>query len=148
MSIKRKKSKFQNDLLKANMENRRLAALLERESQVRAQAVDFLAALLISRHNAKADIHQIEIEAAKGMMMKAESLPNGAIRVTLVTAEEFLKTAPQTPVTKAIEEKLAPEPEPQPEPTICEFSWHNDPDAMGALCPECGSSARVEAVAV
>ena len=141
MSVKKKKSKFQNDLLKANMENRRLAALLERESQVRAQAVDFLAALLISRHNAKADIHKIEIEAAKGMMMKAESLPNGAIRITLVTAEEFLKTAPQTPVTRAIEEKLAPEPE--PEPTMCEFDWHRDPNAMGVLCPECGSAVRI-----
>lgn len=144
MSIKRKKS--QNELLKVNKKLQHLGELLERESQVRAQAVDFLAALLISRHNASAEIHPEEIQAAKNMMMKADGLPNGAVRVTLMTAEEFLKTAPQTPVTKAIEEKLAPEPEPLP--TMCEFGWHRDPNGMGVLCPECGSGVREELAAV
>ena len=162
MRMLKKKSKFQNDLLKANRETQKLGELLERESQVRAQAVDFLAAILISRHSGTAEIHPEEIQAAKGMMMKAEGLPNGAVRVVLMTAEEFLKSTPATPITQAIEEKLLPSgtqgenggnlggkqgeayPEPEEPSTICEFAWHRDPNAMGVLCPECGSGVREE----
>ena len=145
MKIKQKRSKFQSDLLHANNEIERLTAESKTQQTQIGQLVNFLTAVLMTHHKGFVDIKPEDLRRTQGMAVNTRQLSAlGFIRISA-----FMPGADKIAVPDGSDSALHTGEEAEaPSPLNCSDSWHVDPNAMGVLCPECGSKTRLETAPV
>lgn len=141
MSVKTNKSRFQNDLAKANAEIGRLTEESKKQQTHISQLINFLSAILMTKHAGFVDIMPEELRRAAGMNINVRQLSAlGFIRISAFLGDPTKVVAPGA-------SQLAPEsvaPDDTPSPLSCSDLWHVDPNAVGLRCPECGNRTRLE----